>query len=151
MTAASASAPALNQDIVQKIQKLFTQFDKWSQHLTKVTEQFNSDDANLAKDLDAVLDGEPNPDVFVAKTKARADKRAEFDSRKKAISDAIEMLRSRRGSFADSNKAEMIFILRQILPQKRSDRQDIEELEDLYKKLTGKAYPASGEAAAKAE
>lgn len=151
MTAASASAPALNQEIVQKIQKLFTQLEKWRSQLTKVTEQFNLDDANLAKDLDAVLDGEPNPDAFVARTKARADKQAEAEGRKKAVNDALVLLRGRRDVLAETNKAEMIFVLRQILPQKQSDQEDIEELQDLYRKLTGKSYPTSGEAAAKAD
>jgi hypothetical protein len=151
MTAAPSAAPSLNQEIVQKIQKLFTQLEKWRAHLTKLTEDFNTGDAAIVKEIDALLDAEPNADAFIAKQKARADKRAEFDARKKAIQDAVDLLRARRDTLADSNEAEMVFVLEQILPQKRSDQQEIKELEDLYKDLTGKSYPTSAGGGAKAD
>ncbi len=144
MTVAPSASTALNQEIVQKIQRLFTQLEKWRAHLTTLTDQFNTADAGLAKETDAVLDAEPNADAFVARIKARADKQAEFDARKKAVQDAIALLHDRRDTFADDNENEMIFVLEQILPQKRSDQQEIKELEDLYKQLTGKAYPSTG-------
>ncbi len=151
MTAASTATPPLNQEIVQKIQKLFTQLEKWRAHLTKTTEQFNTDDANAEKEIDLLLDAEPSADAFLARTKARDDKKKEFEARKKAIQDAVDLLRARRNSFVQANQTELVSVLEQILPQKRSDQQEIRELEDLYQQLTGSAYPSSSKGTAKAK